>query len=239
MAKKKLIVGITEGTKYAYYERWISAEQKAEIIKLSYGLNNLHDLEKCDGVVLSGGGDINPALYNQPDFLTFCTPGEIDESRDQFEWKVMQFIEEHQTPFLGICRGMQFANVFYGGTLIPDIPAFGKFEHGKFKEGHDREHAIMVDKYSKLYKIVGKDSGKINSAHHQAVDMPGVGLVATAVSGDGIIEAMERKINRDRNYFLLVQWHPERMEDLKSVFSKNIRQSFFEGMREQHNVITP
>ena len=80
--------------------------------------------------------------------------------RDEFEWKIMQHTEENQKPLLGICRGLQFVNVYFGGTLVPDIPAFGKFNHGKFKEGNDREHLVDIDTNSALYKIIGEEKGE-------------------------------------------------------------------------------
>ncbi len=231
---KKIVIGISEGTKYFNYDNWIKEEPGVEIIKLSYHENNFNEIENCHGIILSGGHDINPRLYNQPDFLPYCDPDDMDEKRDEFEWKMMQHIEENQKPLLGICRGLHFVNVFYGGTLIPDIPAFGKFNHGKFKEGHDREHELTIDKHSHLYKITGQEKGMINSAHHQATDMPGFGLVATAVSPDGIIEAMERREPEGRSYLMLVQWHPERMTDQQSSFSKKIKESFLVAV---HNTI--
>lgn len=226
-----MVIGMGEGSKYFNYENWFKNEPGVEIIKLGYHDNNFDEIEKCNGIVLTGGHDINPRLYNQPDFLPYCDPNDLDEKRDEFEWKMMQYIEENQMPLLGICRGMHFINIFYGGTLIPDIPAFGKFNHGKFKESVDREHEITVDKNSQLYTITGQENGSVNSAHHQAVDMPGFGLVATALSPDGIIEAMERKDATGRSYLLLVQWHPERMQHQESIFSKNIKTSFLKAVQ--------
>lgn len=228
---KKIVVGIAEGSKYFNYENWIKEEPDIEIIKLSYHQNNFNDIEKCNGIILSGGHDINPRLYNQPEFLSYCDPNNIDEKRDEFEWKVMQHIEETQKPLLGICRGLQFVNVFYGGTLVPDIPAFGKFNHSKIAEDKDREHLVDIDTNSALYKIIGEEKGMINSGHHQAVDMPGYGLVANAMSPDGIIEGLERKDSEGRTLMLLVQWHPERMLNQQSVFSKNIKSTFLDAVR--------
>lgn len=228
---KNIVIGIGEGSKYFNYENWIKDEPGVEIIKLSYYLDNFNDIEKCDGIMLTGGSDINPRLYNQPEFLSYCDPKDIDEKRDEFEWKIMQHTEEYQKPFLGVCRGMQFANVFYGGTLIPDIAAFGKFNHAKIQDVNDREHPVIIDANSELYKIIGEEKGEINSAHHQGVDMPGFGLVANAMSPDGIIEGMEKKDARGKPFFMLVQWHPERMTDLESIFSKNIKQSFLDAVR--------
>ncbi len=227
----KIIIGISEGSKYFNYEKWIKEETGVEIIKLSYPQNNFNDIQKCNGIILTGGHDINPRLYNQPEFLSYCNPNDIDEKRDEFEWQILQHIEETQKPLLGICRGLQLANVFYGGTLIPDIPAFGKFNHSKIAETKDREHMIIVDTNSALYKIIGEEKGVINSGHHQSIDMPGFGLVANAMSPDGIIEGLERKDADGRAFMLLVQWHPERMLNQQSAFSKSIKESFLNAVR--------
>ncbi len=229
---KKIIIGICEGSKYSTYENWLKSEEGVEIIKLSYHQNNFDDVLKCDGILLTGGNDINPRLYNQPEFLSYCDPEDIDEKRDEFEWKIMQHVEQRQKPLLGICRGMQFVNVFFGGTLVPDIPAFGKFNHGKLKDGTDREHKVEVDINSELYKIIGKETGTINSSHHQSVDMPGFGLIANAISADGVIEGMERREAGGRPFLILVQWHPEKMPDTESGFVKNIRQSFIDAVKK-------
>jgi putative glutamine amidotransferase len=229
---KNSIIGISEGSKYFNYENWFKDKTGIEIIKLSYQLNNFNEIEKCNGIILSGGHDINPRLYNQPDFLAYVDPKDIDEKRDEFEWKIMQHTEEYQKPLLGICRGLQFANVYFGGTLVPDIPAFGKFNHGKFKEGNDRIHLVNIDPNSVLCKITGQQQGEVNSAHHQSVDMPGFGLVVNALSPDGIIEGMERRDPEGKSYLMLVQWHPERMVNPENIFSKNVKQNFLEVVRE-------
>jgi putative glutamine amidotransferase len=228
---KNIVVGISEGSKYFNYENWIKDEPGVEIIKLSYHNNNFNEIENCNGIILTGGSDTNPQLYNHPEFLSYCDPEDIDDNRDKFEWKILQHTEEKQKPLLGICRGLQFVNVFYGGTLIPDIPSFGKFNHSKFEDGKDREHIVEIDANSNLYKITGQEKGRINSAHHQSVDMPGSGLVANAFSTDGIIEGMERRDPHGKSFLMLVQWHPERMTDPENVFSKNIKQSFLDAVR--------
>lgn len=228
---KNIVIGITDCAKYFHYERWVREQPGVEIIKLSYHENNSGDVERCDGIMLTGGNDINPRLYNQPEYLVYCNQKDIDEKRDEFEWKVLQHTEEQHIPMLGICRGQQFVNVFFGGTLVPDIPAFGKFNHSKFEEGKDRDHLIEIDSNSLLYKITGQEKGEINSAHHQSVDMPGYGLVANAMSPDGVIEGMERKEPKGKSFLLLVQWHPERMTNQESIFSKNIRRSFLDAVR--------
>lgn len=226
---KKITIGITDCSKYPNYEKWILNEPDVEVIRLSHKSNNMKDIEKCDGIVLSGGEDMHPRFYNKPEYLEYCH--EIDEQRDEFEWKVLEYTENKKLPLLGICRGLQVANVFYGGTLVPDIPAFGKFNHSRFAD-KDRYHKVQVDANSELIKIVGADTGDINSAHHQSADLVGKGLVANAISPDGIIEGIERKEKGEQTFFQLVQWHPERMTDLQHPFSKNIKLSFLNAVRQ-------
>ena len=78
---KNIVIGISEGSKYFNYENWIKDEPGVEIIKLSYHLDNFNEIEKCDGIMLTGGNDINPRLYNQPDFLMYVDPKDIDEKK--------------------------------------------------------------------------------------------------------------------------------------------------------------
>ncbi len=225
--KEKITIGITDCSKYANYQRWIENESGATVVKLSYRDNNIDDVRKCDGVILSGGEDVHPRFYGKNEYLEFCD--EIDEQRDEFEWKVLEYTEKNKLPVLGICRGLQVANVFFGGTLIPDIPVFGKFDHSR-TESDDRYHLVQVDPNSQLRDIVGASSGETNSAHHQAADRIGKGLIVNALSADGVIEAMERK-NGQGAFLQLVQWHPERMKNLDSAFSRNIRGKFIEVCR--------
>jgi putative glutamine amidotransferase len=229
---KNIVIGISEGSKYFNYENWFKDEAGVETIKLSYQQDNFNDVEKCNGIILSGGNDINPRLYNQPDFLVYVNPKDIDEKRDEFEWGIIKYTEENQKPLLGICRGLQLVNVYFGGSLVPDIPAFGKFNHGKFKDGQDRNHLVDIDPNSALYKIIGEEKGEVNSAHHQSVDMPGFDLVVNALSPDGIIEGMERREPAGKSFLMLIQWHPERMSNMESIFAKNIKQNFIDTVRQ-------
>lgn len=231
--KKNIVIGITDCSKYANYEKWIASEQGVEVIKLSYKDNNLQDIEKCDGIVLSGGEDVHPRFYNKPEYLPYCH--EIDERRDEFEWKALELTGKNELPLLGICRGLQIANVYFGGTLIPDITAFGKFNHSRYPQ-RDRYHVIHVDDNSELYSIAGAKVGEINSAHHQSAALVGRDLAANAISTDGIIEGIERKNSEGKPYLQLVQWHPERMTDLQNPFSKNVKLSFIEAVRKAAGV---
>jgi putative glutamine amidotransferase len=230
MASKK-IIGITDCGKYQNYHDWIAAySNELEIVKLSYKLNNIEEIKNCTHLLLTGGEDVHPRFYNQPEMLKYCATTDMDEARDEFEWQVLEQAQQKALPLLGICRGLQIANVFFGGTLIPDLPSFGKFNHSKFEEGKDRYHSILVDANSLLNRITHRDNGIINSAHHQSAGMIGKGLVANSFSPDGVVEGIERKSAADGAWLLLVQWHPERMRDKNhNEFSLNVRKAFLEA----------
>jgi putative glutamine amidotransferase len=228
--KEKIIVGVTDCSKYPNYEKWMLKEPGVEVIRLGYRQNNFDDIAKCDGIVLTGGEDVHPLFYKRPDYFNYCDQDNLDEKRDEFEWKVMEYTQHHQIPVLGICRGLQIANVYFGGTLIPDIPSFGKPDHSKIM-GVDRYHPVTVEGPGLLRKIAGTTGGEVNSAHHQAADKIGKGLAVNAVSADGIVEGLERENAGGKSFLLLVQWHPERMSDPESALVKNIKNSFLESCR--------
>lgn len=225
----KITIGITDCSKYDNYRTWIEEEEGTSVIRLSHRFNNLHDLEKCDGILLTGGEDVHPGFYNRKDYAELCE--DIDEKRDEFELKVLDHATNNHVALLGICRGLQIANVYFGGTLIPHIPAFGKFDHSKTGSS-DRYHQVQVDPDSFLGSIAGASGGEVNSAHHQSADRVGKGLVCNALSPDGIVEGLEREKREDGAFLLLVQWHPERMKDQASRFSRTLKRTFLETVRK-------
>jgi putative glutamine amidotransferase len=218
-----IAIGITDCKKYAMYERWVRPLE-VEIVRLTP--ENSGDLKKCQGVVLTGGEDVHPRLYKKPEYFEYCNKDDVNEARDAFEWTVLEYIEANGIPLLGICRGLQLGNVFFGGTLIPDIPTWGKYNHSHLPDGSDRYHSVQVDPTSWLHGIVGIGEGIVNSFHHQSVDRVAGGLVVAALSPDGVVEALERTDPRNKSFLCLVQWHPERMMDQQSVFTCNILQAF-------------
>ena len=227
---EKKIIGICEGSKYSYYEEWLRDPQ-IEIIKLGYKYNNLAEAEKCDGILLTGGDDVSQELYtNSPAVINENAEGG-NKQRDYFEWKIMEHVEEKKKSLLAICRGLQFANVFFGGTLLPDMLASRKLIHAKLKNGRYRLHTVTLDTHSALYGMVREKKGIISSGHHQCVSAIGAGLKVTAMSPDGVVEAMEKKDPKAKSFFLLIQWHPERMEDKFSPFARNIKRHFLNSLR--------
>ncbi len=148
--------------------------------------------------------------------------------RDRFEVRLLDYAFKNGLPVLGICRGMQLINCELGGTLMEDIVAAGKPNHDKIEGVKDREHEVFVKEGSLLNEIVEAGSGTINSSHHQSIERPGKGLVVAAISADGVAEAIEPEDKKGNAFLLGVQWHPERMGDKESLFSKNLLKRFKE-----------
>jgi putative glutamine amidotransferase len=223
---KQLKIGITDCGKFENYRRWMAMEPGVEVVKLSYQKQNVSDANDCDGILLSGGEDVHPSLYGKPEFIEEYGLTEIIPARDQFEYEVIEKALDQKKPVFGICRGLQLVNVYLGGTLLPDIPRLSQSSvHGKIS-GQDQIHEIRVESSSSLRKMTLQDSGPVNSAHHQGVDKPADDLKISAYSEPGIVEAMEWKDPAHKSWLLLVQWHPERMQELSSPFSHNLKQAF-------------
>jgi putative glutamine amidotransferase len=224
-----MVIGITDtlNKKYDAYVSWLKKVAKqADVIKLSPALKNAKDLKKCDGVMLTGGGDIHPKFYGREDYLKILDRKDINVERDEFEFKVVKEALKLGLPILGICRGMQVFNVANGGSMIPDVEREGYKNHSKSKEGNDRRHKIEIEKGTTFHWIVEAAKCDVNTAHHQAVDVLATGLRVTAKSPDGVIEGTEWAEAEGKPFLQLVQWHPERMEDFNNPCSRNLLEHF-------------
>jgi putative glutamine amidotransferase len=232
---EKITIGVTDCSKFGNYSKWMASyASTVEVIKLSEKTNNLEEVKKCNAVLFSGGEDVHPQFYHKPEYLSYCHASDINQKRDEFELKLMEYTEKNSIPVLGVCRGLQLFNVFKKGTLIPDLPSFGKFNHSKLEDDSDRPHSILVDPNSYLAKhILHTEKGVINSNHHQSADLIGEGLVASAFSEDGVVEAIERIDSSENGFLLLVQWHPERMTPSHSIFVEGIRRAFFNAIKNK------
>ncbi len=178
-------------------------------------------VEIVDGILLTGGVDLDPMLFNEeprPDL------GRLDPYRDFFEFHLTEIALKKDIPILGICRGCQILNVVAGGTVIQDITTtFGKENILKHQQRAPRwypTHSVEIKEGSKLEKIFGCNELKVNSFHHQAIKEPGPGFIASAHAKDGVIEAIE---GIDYHYAVGVQWHPELMWEHYSLFVKLFR----------------
>jgi len=163
-------------------------------------------LDRIEGLLLTGGGDIDPALYRQERHASVC---EVQPERDAFEVALARRALDRDLPLLAICRGHQVLNVATGGTLIQDIPSSlaGAENHDPEQERWELSHDVRIRPGSRLARILGRDRVAVNSFHHQAVKDLGQGLEATAWAvDDGVVEAIEAP---DRRFAVGVQWHPE------------------------------
>jgi putative glutamine amidotransferase len=134
---------------------------------------------------------------------------------------------------LGICRGMQLINVIHKGTLIQNLEDESLIE--VHKGNPDKHHPVSIGEDTLLHQISGQTRGEINSAHHQAIDKPGEGLLINCKADDGTIEGVEWKDKAGKPFMLAVQWHPERMFRLQlqdSPLSKTIRDQFISAIRK-------
>jgi putative glutamine amidotransferase len=163
----------------------------------------------CHGILLSGGGDIDPVYWNE---LPSWSLGNINPLRDQFEISLARKCLSLGMPVLGICRGCQVLNVADGGSLIQDIRS--RMSHQQKAPRNYPFHAIFIEEGTSLFEIFNKSCIKVNSFHHQAVKKAGDQLKVSAQSEDSTIEAIEKK---DHPFAVGVQWHPECMEDENSA----------------------
>jgi putative glutamine amidotransferase len=163
-------------------------------------------LERVDGLILSGGNDIDPATYGADPHPE--TKG-ITPERDAFEIALARRAVELDMPVLGICRGMQILNVAFGGTLLQHLPDVFGHEHHRRVAGsfENADHDVRLRPDSLAAQAAGELVHITKSHHHQGVDVIGEGLAITGVSTlDDLVEAIERP---DRRFVLGVQWHPE------------------------------
>jgi putative glutamine amidotransferase len=163
--------------------------------------------QRLDGLLLTGGGDINP---NRFDGAPHPRVYDIDERRDEQEIDLVRMAAENGKPFLGICRGIQVINVALGGTLFTDIsdqlPGAFKHDHYPDTPRDYLAHPVSVTPGSKLAKILGGEAFDVNSLHHQGTDRVAAQLSPVAFSTDHLVEAVELP---GHPFGLGVQWHPE------------------------------
>ena len=159
-------------------------------------------LSRFDGVLLTGGGDIEPAVYGAG---AHEKTYDVDEERDAFELAISRAALDSGMPFLGVCRGLQVLNVALGGTLVQHIPEISNTSH-KGSDVPDAQEHIKIEPGSRLAEALGSEEVEGMGSHHQAVDRLGQGLRPVAWAEDGLIEGAEA----EDGWVVAVQWHPER-----------------------------
>ena len=167
-------------------------------------------IHSLDGLLLSGGSDLDPGYYGEEPVSEL---GVTLPERDAFEMALVGLALRRGMPVFGICRGMQVLNVALGGTLYQDLPS--QWEQDPLKHRQDTPkwqptHEVRVSEGSYIAEVMGRESVKVNSYHHQGIRDLAEGLIVTGRSSDGVIEAVEAEDLSER-WLLGVQWHAEAM----------------------------
>lgn len=224
---------ISKGNAFAGYERSYVNQDYVESVLRAGGIPLIipfncdmeatkEMIEKVDGLILSGGHDIDPKHYNEEPLLKI---GELFPERDEFDMTLYKHAFELKKPILGICRGFQIINVINGGNLYQDLSYadFVKIRHNQVDNPTQATHSVEFEDGTFLKNILGEKT-RVNSFHHQIIKEVADGFKIVAKSPDGVIESIE-KINDDC-FVIGVQWHPEMLskvrEDMQNVFNKFI-----------------
>jgi putative glutamine amidotransferase len=182
-------------------------------------------LDGVDGLVLTGGEDVDPAWYNAERSALLNPPS---RERDLFELALFAAARQRELPILGICRGIQLINVALGGTLHQDLPTErpGPVDHNRAGTRTDRSHAVRLEPGSLAAEVLGATEVRVNSFHHQGIRDLAPVLVATGWSEDGLIEAVEGAAGQP--WMLAVQWHPEEMHAEKAAPDRGLFRALVE-----------
>ena len=215
------------GVPTPYIEALRKADARTAIVSPGETGDPAELLEPFDGLVLVGGGDIDPSLYGaEPDHAHAYG---LEPDRDALEIELVLAADELSIPTLCICRGMQVMNVAFGGPLhqhLPELP--GMLEHGVPLLDTQSLHDVRVEPRSRLFATTKSSSVAASSHHHQGIDRVGEGLVATGWTSDGLVEAIERDHDMDAEWdrwMVGVQWHPE-----DTATSDDAQQALFDGL---------
>lgn len=180
------------------------------------------------GLVLTGGGDVDP-------FFSKAEPADLvrgcDRDRDTFEFRLIGEAMKHRVPMLGICRGMQVVNVYFGGTLAADLVHDEHPDHETPAGRSGRTHTVEVYAATLLRSLTGAEEGTVNTFHHQGVKELGGGLAVSSCSEDGVPESLEWSEKGGKPFLLAVQWHPERMADRGNPFTTAVGEAFVRAVQ--------
>lgn len=220
-----------EEGRYFLNEPYVEAIVKSGGIPLCIPIDFDEIIETIDGLMLTGGYDVDPKFFGQKPHPKL---GVVTEKRDVVEMQLVQKCLEKNIPILGICRGLQLLNVYFGGTLYQDIDDQFKTNicHKQTEERTKATHEVKIKKESHLFSIVGKESFLVNSLHHQGIQQVGKSLKAVAKATDGIIEGIELE---NYPFCIAVQWHPEELAKIEDAPSKKLFEAFIEKAKEYNS----
>lgn len=185
-------------------------------------------MAQCDGLFVTGGADVDPTLYGE-EKETFC--GDIQYDRDKSDLALIKAATKLKKPIMGVCRGSQFLNIFFGGTLYQDLPT--QFNDTILHTDlpnikKEDSHTVQIVKDSPLYKLLEEDTIKVNSSHHQGFKILGPKAIPMAYAPDGLIESFY--IDDDSHWVRAYQWHPE-MQDY-NIHMDKILNDFIDACRK-------
>lgn len=162
-------------------------------------------ISHVDALILSGGHDVTPRFYGEEPHKSL---GGVLPERDIFDFNLIKYAMEKDIPVLGVCRGYQIMNVYFGGSLYQDVGLKKDtyVKHNQVNFPTMTSHSVDLVDGSKLKELFKEDTIMVNSFHHQIVNKVAEGFLASAISKDGVVEAIEKK---DHKFMLGVQWHPE------------------------------
>ena len=209
MSERPPVIGVTRCSKLDDYIACVEQiGARPRVLEVTESPRKL--LAEIDGLLLTGGGDVDPVFYGEE---RHPLTEDAEPGRDEFEIDLARRAISDDLPTLAICRGAQVLNVAAGGTLVQDIPSTvqSNLAHSVKEPKNVECHDIKIETGSKLAQALGSRvdaacSCRVNSRHHQSVGRPGNGLVVSATSADGVIEAVEAPSHR---FCIGVQWHPE------------------------------
>ncbi|MDQ3244691.1 MAG: gamma-glutamyl-gamma-aminobutyrate hydrolase family protein, partial [Gemmatimonadota bacterium] len=187
-------------------------------------------MARVDGLVLTGGEDVDPALYGQDPHPKAGAP---NRARDDTEIALVRAARDLHKPVLAICRGPQLLNVALGGSLIQDIPSQvpGALGHNADSERATRIHEVEIVPGSLIARAIGSTRISVNSVHHQSAMDVAKGLRVTARAPDGIIEGLES--DSTDWWVMAVQWHPEEMNDSPEPWDRGLFRAFATRLSEE------
>jgi putative glutamine amidotransferase len=206
------LIGITACGKLEDYRQAV-IHVGGEVFILERSMTAADALNGIGGLLLTGGGDVDPARYGEEPHPSLV---DVEPLRDEFEIALVREARAKNLPIFAICRGLQVLNVAFGGTLVQDIPSQvpGALEHRLAVPPHEAfalAHEVWIDKDTKLARLMSErlgaaDTCEVNSRHHQAVKQVAPSFYVSATAPDGVIEAIE---DASAPFCIAVQWHPE------------------------------
>lgn len=191
--------------------------------------------ERLDGLIVTGGGDINPTLYGEEPHIRL---GAVYPGSDEYEKELIMCFLEMDKPFIGMCRGLQMLNISLGGTNYQDLESQFEgilYQHKQMAMRTHRTHSVTLEDDSRLLEIMGEKTFHVNSFHHQGVKDVSDQLTVAARAADGLVESLESKHHK---FVMGIQWHPEEFalqgdEPSKKLFDRFVSECLKDKSQNQ------